>query len=175
MKAPYKNATRSKILIRNAMISLLNKKNLSEICVSDIVKVADINRGTFYNHYNNPVEVLKEIQDELMEKLSQGLKNISKSEGIDELISVITDHFLKNEKDYKIIVKAIPMSIVDKIKQEFIEKINKINNHKVEPIIVYFVINGLTGLYLDYLKDNVSFNSNDIKQITKSIISNVFK
>ena len=175
MKAPYKNAIRSKMLIRNAMITLLNKKSLSEISVSDIVKVASINRGTFYNHYSNPTEILKEIQDELMEKLSQGLKNLTKAEGIDELIDVITDHFLKNEKDYKIIINAIPMSLVDNIKKEFIEKINKINNYKVDPIVVYFAINGLTGLYLDYLKDNVSFNINDIRKITKSIISNIFK
>ena len=147
MKAPYKNAIRSKMLIRNAMITLLNKKSLSEISVSDIVKVASINRGTFYNHYSNPTEILKEIQDELMEKLSQGLKNLTKAEGIDELIDVITDHFLKNEKDYKIIINAIPMSLVDNIKKEFIEKINKINDLKI-----------LYDLFILNLFKNIAYN-----------------
>ena len=39
--------------INNAFASLLQDKRLSEITVSDICKVADINRSTFYEKYDD--------------------------------------------------------------------------------------------------------------------------
>ena len=48
MKKEYRNKIRSKQLIRNAVIELLDKKgSLSSITVSDVVEKANINRGTF--------------------------------------------------------------------------------------------------------------------------------
>lgn len=59
MKATYRNSVRSKELIRSALITLLEKKqDITNITVSDIVKTANINRGTFYNHYNNLIKVI---------------------------------------------------------------------------------------------------------------------
>ena len=92
MKAKYKNAIRSKMLIRNALITLLNKKPLSDISVTDIVKFADINRGTFYNHYSNPLDILEEIKNELMEKLSVVLKNSKNTSSIDDLLDIINSY-----------------------------------------------------------------------------------
>ncbi len=39
--------------INNAFASVLQDKGLSEITVSDICKVADINRSTFYEKYDD--------------------------------------------------------------------------------------------------------------------------
>ncbi len=59
MKATYRNSVKSKKLIRSALITLLEKKQeITNITVSDIVKTANINRGTFYNHYNNLIKVI---------------------------------------------------------------------------------------------------------------------
>ena len=64
MKAPYRNAIKTKILIRETVISLLSKnKTMNDITVSDVVEAANINRGTFYNHYSSPIEVLEEMKN----------------------------------------------------------------------------------------------------------------
>ena len=47
-KAEYRNSIRSKTLIRNALLSLMQEKEFEKITVTDIVSKADINRGTFY-------------------------------------------------------------------------------------------------------------------------------
>ena len=174
MKAKYKNAIRSKMLIRNALITLLNKKPLSDISVTDIVKFADTNRGTFYNHYSNPLDILEEIKNELMEKLSVVLKNSKNTSSIDDLLDIINSYFLENEKDYKIIVNAIPYSVVEKIKHNFIEEITKIDLNGTSLVTVHFAVNGLVGLYLDYLKDNVPFSYQEVIKSSKEIIHKLF-
>ena len=118
MKATYKNALRSKQLIRQALITLLDKKgSMSEVTVSDICHEANINRGTFYNHYGNTTDVLEEIKDELMQSLDLALRTSSKNGDIDGFLASMLDHFKRNEAEYRKMVNAIPISLLDNVKK----------------------------------------------------------
>lgn len=66
-RAAYKNALRSKKLIREAFIALVEEKDFSKVTVTDIVKLADINRGTFYAHYADTRAIAQEMQDEVID------------------------------------------------------------------------------------------------------------
>ena len=47
MKNEYRNAARSKALIKTAFIELLKEKPASKITVTDIIQRANVSRGTF--------------------------------------------------------------------------------------------------------------------------------
>ena len=66
-KAEYRSSLRSKNLIRNALVTLMQQKPFEKITITDIVKEADINRGTFYAHYHDTSEVLEKIQEEIVQ------------------------------------------------------------------------------------------------------------
>lgn len=169
MKAPYRNAIRSKQLIREAMISLMDKnKSVSDITVSDIVKAANINRGTFYNHYGNPNDVVEEIKDELMQSLDLALRTSSKNGDIDGFLASMLDHFKRNEAEYRKMVNAIPISVLDNVKKEAIKQIRFIVS--IDETTLYFIVNGIVGLFLDYLKNNVSFDYDDIYGRAKTFV-----
>lgn len=157
MKAPYRNALRSQEMIRKAMLDLLDRKQLEDITVTDIVREANINRGTFYNHYNNPIEILEEYKDELFNKLTTAIQRSKATADVDGFVDTVVEHFMKNETEYRRFVKAIPMSIIDQIKQELIKQIQKFNLGIDQPTL-YYIVNGLTGLYLDYLKNDLKLN-----------------
>lgn len=61
---------RSKEAIRNALIRLIEDRDFEEITVRDIAKEAKINRGTFYTHYEDKHDLMKECQKEIMEGMS---------------------------------------------------------------------------------------------------------
>ena len=65
----YKSALKSKKLIKNAFSELLQKKDVDTITVTEIVTLAGINRGTFYAHYSNTVDVLEEIEKDVSEQI----------------------------------------------------------------------------------------------------------
>lgn len=172
MKAVYRNSLRSKKLMQDAMIALLKKKPLSEISVTDLVKKADINRGTFYNHYNNPIDIIEEMKDELVEKLASGLNDVSNTGNVTLLLDAISEHVKKNEDDYRIIVKAIPTSFVDNMKSQIVTQV-KTFPVKANPLTLYFIVNGIAGLYLDYLKGLLPFTFDQMTTECKKIISNI--
>ena len=104
MKATYRNSIRSKELIRKAIITLLDQeKSISEISVSDIVKVANINRGTFYNHYNNVIEVIDEIENEFEYTLfNNGRKELEYSIEIEKEGFKDSIEYEVNNKEYEL-------------------------------------------------------------------------
>ena len=67
-KREYRSATRSRRMIREAFLELIQEKEFSKITVTDIVKRADLNRSTFYAHYPDVQGVVEEIQNETVQK-----------------------------------------------------------------------------------------------------------
>lgn len=60
---------KSKVALKNALLSLMQSKDFKHISITDIVQLADLNRGTFYKHYPDKEELLEEIIDEVMKDL----------------------------------------------------------------------------------------------------------
>ena len=72
-KAEYKSSLRSKKLITDALVALLDEKTLDKITVTDIVKTADINRGTFYAHYDSVSDVVRSIFESTYEIIKSSI------------------------------------------------------------------------------------------------------
>ena len=60
-KAEYRSALRSRKLIKEALADLLQAPPLDKITVTDVVKRAQINRGTFYAHYADIPDVIQHL------------------------------------------------------------------------------------------------------------------
>ncbi len=59
----------TKNVIRQALFDLMKTKPVNKITVTDICKSADINRSTFYSHYEDVYDLLNIIQNELFENV----------------------------------------------------------------------------------------------------------
>lgn len=108
-RAEYKSAIRSKRLIREAYIGLLQEKPMEKITVTDIVKRADINRGTFYAHYADTRAVLDQIEGEILDKMKEFLSDFNYrnfyQNPLPTLLKIV--RFLEENKSYReFLVKA---------------------------------------------------------------------
>ncbi len=102
-RAEYKSAIRSKRLIREAYIELLKEKPLEKVTVTDIVKRADINRGTFYAHYADTRAVLEQIENEIIDRMKDFLSGFNYrnffQNPLPTLLKVV--RFLEENKPYR--------------------------------------------------------------------------
>ncbi|MCL1797739.1 MAG: TetR/AcrR family transcriptional regulator [Eggerthellaceae bacterium] len=60
---------RSKKALREALITLMEERGFNSFTVNDLCARADLNRGTFYNHYQDIQDLLNSFEDEVMEGL----------------------------------------------------------------------------------------------------------
>jgi len=106
---------RTKLLIRNAFLELLNEKSLSSITITELTTRADIDRRTFYLHYSCIDDILKEIETETIDAMHQLLVSMTGFD-IDSffkgLTKIITDNLdfwrvvSKNDKYHRLFAQC---------------------------------------------------------------------
>lgn len=83
--------------VRKALFQLLREKNFSQITVTEICRLAEINRTTFYKHYLDMNDLLEKTEDDILEdtkKQWQCLHPKNSVEGMETLLSSLQeDHY----------------------------------------------------------------------------------
>ncbi len=70
----------TKMVIKDSFIELLMNKDISKITITEICELADLNRATFYAHYQDQYDLMKQIQAELIENVTNYLELESHTE-----------------------------------------------------------------------------------------------
>jgi AcrR family transcriptional regulator len=104
--------SKSKNALKEALLVLMKKKDFKKISITDIVQLADLNRGTFYKHYQYKEDILEEIIDDVITDLIASYREPYKeSESFDvsklspSAIKVF-DHVWKYANFYTLIVQS---------------------------------------------------------------------
>ena len=63
VKRDDRRARYTKMVIHDAFFELLESEGFDKMSVTDICKRADVNRGTFYLHYEDKYALLDELID----------------------------------------------------------------------------------------------------------------
>lgn len=66
----------TKKVIRDAFLSLLREKNVRQITVTELCRLADINRATFYKHYRDAFDLLEQIEEGALDHLRDSARQI---------------------------------------------------------------------------------------------------
>lgn len=81
----------TKELLQEALIRLLKDQPISKISVRALCQEAGINRSTFYAHYQDPTEVLNEIEATAMKKIQKQLSGHNFVKDSNLPLSVLTE------------------------------------------------------------------------------------
>ncbi len=89
----------TRLVLKQSLISLLEQKSIDKITVKEICGLADLNRSTFYAHYKDPHDLLRQIEDELLNELDIHFRKInfidSESETF-QLMKTIFEYIVAN-------------------------------------------------------------------------------
>lgn len=82
--------------IKQALTDLMEEKRFEAITVRDLTERANINRGTFYLHYQDKYDLVEQCEDEIIQKIKENVRE----EQIYDLETLI-----ENEEPFPFIVK----------------------------------------------------------------------
>lgn len=60
---------RTKAAIKSAFLELRSKKSIEKITITELSKLANINKATFYLHYSDIYDLSDEIEDKLLDEI----------------------------------------------------------------------------------------------------------
>lgn len=149
---------RSKKNIKNAFISLMSKKEINQITITELSALADIDRKTFYFHYDTVKDVYKEIVDEVANELNTliSTQDFSFLVFFNELNRIMENDL----KFYKVIVENNAYSFllnecVQLLNEKLIEKYEKEKTLTPElKVKICYASYGIIGVYITWLKGN---------------------
>lgn len=87
----------TKSVIREALFDLLKEKPLAKVTVTDICKLADINRSTFYSYYEDVNALMSQIQNDVFEDI---LASLTTDNWFDDLLNLVD----KNKDLFSILI-----------------------------------------------------------------------
>lgn len=152
----------TKMVLRESLIKLLQKKPISRITVKELCDLADINRATFYTHYADQFDLLRKISDEFIADITSyvcsGLKE--GESGLMQMITIIFEYIDKNSELCRVLlgmnvdidIQTYVMQIIkERIVLEWRKK--KLVDQSTVDYIYTYVATGCIGVIRKWLYD----------------------
>lgn len=178
---------KTKKLLRDTLIELMNEKPLEKISVKDLTERADLNRGTFYLHYLDIFDLLEKSENELLNEMSEIISKIDPTAFI---------AYNQTNKSYPPLVELFEwfsvnknfgnalmghngnISFLLKIEAIFKNEFQKINHKlpgtdKNAPVNVYlesFIIFGFTGVMKQWIESDMHIPPKEMAKILVQIL-----
>ncbi|MEK4192945.1 TetR/AcrR family transcriptional regulator C-terminal domain-containing protein [Paenibacillus sp. FSL R7-0163] len=165
---------RTRQLLRDAVIELLEEMDIEKISVNRIAERAKINRVTFYLHYRDLPDMLEKMADEMVEDILQVVNNDDNHhQSVDEenlrILESLLKHIGENAKFYKVILtsKRSPIftdrlfNLMAEIISAHQEKKEGTADHSKTPIqkdiAVWYGSAALIGTVISWLRDDMPY------------------
>lgn len=183
-KKEYRSAVRSRRLIHQAFLELLQEKDFEKITVTDIVKRADINRSTFYAHYPDVRGMVEALLENTVSQSAKLIDNLDFQTLFTDPAPFLTDLLsigLENIEVYRLLGRSdFAMRQAEEMKLIFMEKaitaasipeeIRCSNSFRIQ---ITFFIGGILNTFLQWLQGNLVCSTEEImEQIANLILSN---
>ncbi|OCT16150.1 TetR family transcriptional regulator [Paenibacillus pectinilyticus] len=100
---------RTRQLIRDAFIELLQEIELEKITVNRLAERATINRVTFYLHYRDIPDMLERMADDMDHDIHTILNDLKKDANPDfdwNILVKLLEHFAEHAKFYKVVLAS---------------------------------------------------------------------
>ena len=182
-KKEYRSAVRSRRLINQAFLELLQEKSFEKITVTDIVNRADINRSTFYAHYPD----VRGMMEALLENTVNKSVSLVTDLDFDELftdpkpfLTKLLDIGIENMELYRMLGNSdYAMRQVEEMKIIFMQKAvtadsipEQIRLSSVFQIQITFFIGGILNTFQQWMQGNLSCSTEEILEQIASLILN---
>ena len=169
----------TKQLFRNALTELLElKKSIEKISIKEICESAELNRSTFYAYYNEPKDLLQEIEAEITASTIEYLKkevveNESEPKGT---VLAFLRYIRDNDRQFRIF-------LVDNLNPDFrsayfaqsLAFIKSISVHFPEveaPYIYAYILNGSAAIILEWIRSGYSIPEEALSDLLFSLNAN---
>ena len=183
-KKEYRNAVRSRRMIRKAFVELLHEKSFEKITATDIINRSGLNRSTFYAHYPDVKGIIDEITGEVIALFRRMLAEMDFSRFLNDpepnLKKVVA--FLDENKDLYRLLGQSDMSLdyLEQMKKMLIQQVLETPNlptgglSKVSvEIRIRMLLSGVIDAYREWLAGGLNCTleelTSEIANITQTL------
>ena len=181
-KAEYKNAIRSRQLIINAYVALLNEKDVNKITVTDIIGRAGISRGTFYAHYSDVHDLYNKLGNDAINLIMMVIDETGILNFIENPFPTFEKSmsFLDKNKSYYCLLlsSCVGSDFLQKLDNEFADKfvpqlMEHFSNAEKETVRSYisFTASGIRGMIFRWLEGTLDLTPAECARLLSDMLT----
>ncbi|MDD6213004.1 MAG: TetR/AcrR family transcriptional regulator [Clostridiales bacterium] len=165
-------------LIQSTYFELLREKKLGKITVSEIARKANIDRKTFYLHYDSVEEILKSIcRDKVEELMMLVQENPLEDNGnpLIELFEIMTEMVENNLEFFRFIAENPEYDhFFDQIKEILVtsveQKYQQLFRLTVQELKFYseFYVSGIIAVYIHWIREASPVSSRELAMLVSN-------
>ena len=163
----------TKKMIKDAYLELLETNPSEKISVTDICKVADVNRSTFYMYYEDTVILRQDFENDVLEQipvLSGIPETITSDKEFVDVLEKFFSYIQENHRMFRILIlqsdnRAFNRRLIETVLEKYRTEVETLNNPLLAKYEYVFITSGVIGLLGSWIEDNFPINAKKFSQI----------
>ena len=152
-KAEGRRVKMTKMLIKKSLIEIMKKKSIHTISIKEICEGADINRSTFYRHYNTQYELYDDIINDLASNIISVFdQSRSTSDSTPDILANILTYIENHRETFLVILSDKSNVSLGEAYSGIVQRfIDKKSTSEFGVYIAQFVAAGMTSFLWTWL------------------------
>ncbi|MDR0374389.1 MAG: TetR/AcrR family transcriptional regulator [Treponema sp.] len=157
--------------LQDSLIELMKSKSIVRVTIKELCDLADISRSTFYLHYSNQYDLLKQIEEETIAYFEDILKKFDKRRSareITQMVEEIVRNIADNSNSIQVLLSENgDINFQERFFRRFTSKTHLVN-YFIDPAFndvpeigeyyLVYVVKGSIALMQHWLKNNMDLS-----------------
>ena len=161
----------TKALLKASLIELMKTKSIHTISIKEICSGADINRSTFYRHYNTQYDLYDEIVTELLGTLIDAYKKSRENgEDLQDSIAAVLE-VSEKEREVCLVILSDKGNVT--MGESFVKAISPVVEEEASELSIYlfqFMAAGLANIVWTWLNKPVRQSPKELASLMTSMM-----
>lgn len=169
----------TKKVIKDTFLNLLSEKDINKVTVSEICKIADINRATFYRYYFDIYDLLNHIEQDFETELKSAYHPKSDDEKtVFEFSKSLLEVFLENKELVKVLfttnnnnmpfLNNILEIAYERCREKWEKDLPELTEEDMEYASI-FIFNGALGVINFWIKNDFDKDIEEVSNIIEQL------
>ena len=161
----------SKRMMKDALMELLQQRELVNISVTAICETADVHRSTFYKYYKDPADLLRDMEQDNLNLIPTPSKDLESwdQEELLEKTTAFFDYVKQNEGAYRVLLAEstsidFAARLIDLLCSKYVEP-NKDDGDLASYYMHLYIANGTVGMLREWVNSGFPVSSRKIAEM----------
>ena len=170
---------KTRALLQEKLIQLMNEKDIKDISVKELSDLADINRGTFYLHYNDVFDMLNQLEEALFQEfnaiLDHSFEQRTAVSPNTVLLNIFT-YIYKNQKLVKVMIGPHgDLAFINRLKTLVRERLKDILTEQTkdypQPDFIYaYIVSGYVGVIETWMAAETPCEPQEVADLCEKLV-----
>ncbi len=162
----------TKMLLKSSLIEIMKTKSIHTISIKEICEGADVNRSTFYRHYDTQYD----LYDDIIEDIAADIAAIHNDPEVNDYTSIefltkVLEYIENNRETFLVILSDKGRISLGEAFTKFTDRfIDRSNITDIGAYVTQFIAAGLTSTMWTWLNNEIRRTPRELASLLYSII-----